>query len=313
MFGWFRRKKPADRSGLSPQHWAKGLTRAQQDRLEQLALEQLRPKYPDATFDDGVARGDQQTFGLENLAQMCARVPADAWPEVVRGHFARMFQSEAETAEWSSKRGSFAWAVERLRLRLYPADVTGAELLVARQDLDGVLTALVADLPSAMLSVGTDVVEQWGRPRDEVLAMALARTLASEPVTIEQVDLATTPPSRLAVISGEGLCAATHVLRLEAWPELLGRYGTICAVPSRHHVLAAPIDDASILVVVQQMVAVACRAYVDGPGSITPSLYWRRPDGTFELQRVALEPGRAAQFFPASGFVAVLNQVAASS
>ena len=42
MFGWFRRKKSKDREGLSRQHWARGLTRKQQDRLERIALEHLR-------------------------------------------------------------------------------------------------------------------------------------------------------------------------------------------------------------------------------------------------------------------------------
>lgn len=310
MFGWFRRKKPAQ-AGLSSQHWAKGLSRAQQDRLEQLALEPLRSRHPDARFDDGVARIGGQTIGLENLAQVCAQAPDDDWPEIVRGHFARLFESQAETAEWEAKRGDFAWAVERLRLRLYPTDVTGAELLVTRRDLDGLLSALVVDLPSVMTSVSADVLAQWGKPRDEVLAAALERTLRSEAVQFEQVNLPTTPPSRIAVISGEGLCAASHVLRLEAWPELLGRRGTLCAVPNRHHVLAAPVDGIAVVALLQHMVGVACRAYLDGPGSITPSLYWRKPDGTFELQRVAIEPGKPAQFFPSAGLVAVLNELAA--
>ncbi|MCB9876820.1 MAG: hypothetical protein H6835_04375 [Planctomycetes bacterium] len=310
MFGWFRRKKPNDREGLSRQHWARGLTRKQQDRVERLALEHLRRRSPTAAFDDGVAQAGELQFGLENLAQICAHAPADDWPEIVDGHFARMQRSEEEAAEWEVHSGTFAWAIEQLRLRLYPDNMLGADKMVARQDLPGVLTALVADRPSMLVTVSDELFVRWGRSREEVFARALEQTLAHEPVELEWLELPGEPVMRVAFLGGEGLCATAHVLRLEAWPELLGAHGALCAVPNRHSVLVAPIDGASIVALSQRLVGLAVQGCAAGPGSITPSLYWRRPDGRFDVQRVEPgEPGKSVRFFPSPGFVELLNRL----
>ena len=311
MFGWLRRKKPSKLDArLSERHWAQVLTFAQQQRLERLVVEHWQSRYPDVAVVDGVITIEEMRYGLENLSQRCNPIPEDEWALVVKDHFEQLAQSEEDAAEWDTSCETFAWAREHLRVRLYPPTMEGHEMLVRREDLPGVVTALVADRPSSIVSVTTELVEKWQRTTDELFAIALQQTLESEPIEGEWVEfdggIEGVEPFQVAVMSSDVLLSAGHALAIASYEHLVGEHGTLFAVPNRHYVIAHAIEAGSLPRAVDKVMPLVAGLYSDGPGSITPNLFWRRPDGGVEAQPVELRAageGKAkVRFSPSAGF-----------
>ena len=64
-----------------------------------------------------------------------------------------------------------------------------------------------------------------------------------------------------------------------------------------------------MIAAVNTMLLLAQKMFVDGPGSITPELYWWRR-GKLERLPVRVDAERALHFVPPDEFVKMLNQLA---
>jgi hypothetical protein len=79
----------------------------------------------------------------------------------------------------------------------------------------------------------------------------------------------------------------------------------IFAVPHRHALLYAPLVDLGIVESINRLIAVAGPMFEQGPGSISPSLYWCRA-GSVTLLPSQFD-GSNIQFMPPDEFVQALN------
>lgn len=312
MFGWFRRRTAKARQATEATvHWAANLPLAEQQHLETLVRQYFANRHERVEISAGVVVRGGLHFGLENLAQLCSRVPRDEWSLAVEQHFVSLERARVEQAEWDERGVDFAWAAERLLLRVYPRDFLDdgrADWLVHRMDLPGTATILVADLPSSVLTLKRDVVDGWGRSAEELFSLALDQLADQCPVDLEWTELVAGSLA-VAVLSAEHLYAATHALRLGEWPELVGPHGTLLAVPNRHTLIAYPIEDQRVLGAVQRLVPLVQRMFEQGPGSIAEHLFWRRTDGRFERQECR-GTGEAVRMHPSPGFAKMLAGLA---
>ncbi len=123
MFGWFRRRTAkASRAAGATVHWSTNLPLAEQQHLEALVRQYFADRHERVEIRAGVVVRGGLHFGLENLAQLCSRVPRDEWPLAVEQHFVSLERARVEQAEWDERGADFAWAAERLLLRVYPRD-----------------------------------------------------------------------------------------------------------------------------------------------------------------------------------------------
>jgi hypothetical protein len=175
-----------------------------------------------------------------------------------------------------------------------------------REDLPGLPTVLVTERPRSILPVERAVADAWKRSQEEIFARALANLAEQHPVVSTPLDLDAETGLRAWVIESEHLFAASHVLRLDAWPEVLGAHGTLVAVPARHALIAYPIDSAAVIAVIPILAQVANSFFQEGPGSITPDLFWRTRDGRFERLVVAISSSTIG-LTPSEGFRALMN------
>jgi hypothetical protein len=114
--------------------------------------------------------------------------------------------------------------------------------------------------------------------------------------------------SELVALTGDHFFVATHALFLHEHPDCLGAHGALVVVPHRHAVLCSPVHDLRVVTAVQRMAILADRMERQGPGSISPRLYYRYPDGRFIDLPYALNAPRF-NFFPPEPFVDVLNHL----
>lgn len=343
MFGWFRRKKKqtpaqATQSASTPKvppdegsprkvpEWAPFGTLAEYRRFLQLVRDHFASEGRAIVLNDGIVYGGVDAepdgtspqLGLQNLAQMCHQNAPNDWPEIIGEHFGAMREGQRFGKEWDARHADYNWAKQRLMLRLQPADYLDAfdgraggkpARPVYRVDLPQTITLLVADFPTTTMSIDHDTLEKWGVPVEQVFADAMQNVAQFAEIEWGELPADGDPPLTLRILSGEGYYATSHVLRLGEFPDCVGRHGTLLSVGNRGGAVLYPIESAEFIAAINAMVPIAMGTFNEGPGSISPHLYWCKSDGSFEVQRCTVKEGKLV-FSPSKGFVALLERFA---
>ena len=179
--------------------------------------------------------------------------------------------------------------------------------LLLRRDLPGTISYLVFDLPHSVESVPSELPEKWGKNVDELFALGLANVKRSASPSIENVDI--NEGASFTAYSGESFFTASFALLLDQLEGATGPHGTLVAIPHRHMLLFHRIDNADALFAVQHLGVLAVNLDEQGPGSISPNLFWYR-DGKFVNLPFQIE-GDTFNFRPPDEFMKMLNQLPA--
>jgi hypothetical protein len=259
-------------------------------------------------------------LGLQNLAQVCRGRPRDAWAEAVRHHFDVAFDvKDGRAAEELAK--DWGLAREKVKLRLYREESLPDVPLVTWHVAEGLVAVLTFDLPETVMSVRASDRETWEVDDEELYETALDNVRNEGLLTGNKVDVGGS--TSVVVLEGGGtFFAASHALFLEDYlmneslvgtAGFQGEYGAVIAIPHRHVVIYHPIDDLRVVGAIQSMLVSAANMYAEGPGSISPELYWLPPDDHETedlLVRLPCERGEdALRFMPPPEFVALLESL----
>lgn len=89
----------------------------------------------------------------------------------------------------------------------------------------------------------------------------------------------------------------------------IGDLGAIVSMPLRHSVLVHPIDNASAQCGIAGMIPIAHQLFKQGPGSVSPHLYWWR-DGSLEWIPTFFDGTTSgSEFYPSPELAAALADV----
>ncbi len=267
--------------------WADLLSRGQYALFTRLVREHWeRHGRVVVDVDDGVVRfadAREPALGLGNLVQVCNQCPVDAWPDVIAEHFDALEAAGQEIEAMGEALRDLEQARRYLAVRLYDvqlaADLAGA--VVVREDLPGTVSALVLDLPKAIQTVRPEQLGAWGCDLEEAFARGLENVLTQygEAWRLERVQLE--QGLEVLAVGGEDFFVGTQALALDRRPELLGPHGSLVAVPHRHALLAYPIADLGVVRAVEALALIAHGMHREGPGSISPLVYWYSPERGF--------------------------------
>ncbi len=243
-----------------------------------LVRDYLRSRRREIEVRDGyvveVGGENDSRYGLENLAQVCSGHRTAEWPEIIARHFDMLLRAEAERRAGERER-TFEEAKSLLALRLWPAEYlaqVGTEHVICREDLPGTVTVLVFDLPETVQQVQPEEAERWGRSTEELFALALDNQRRKPRPQIQRAAL---PDStKVTVFSGNSFFVASEALRLEQFPGCTGRGGALVGVPTRHVLIAYPVEDMGVLRAMPLLVPIIVGMFAKGPGSVSPRLYW---------------------------------------
>jgi len=261
-----------------------------------------------ATIGEGsisVDRGEAgpAEYGLTNLAQLCRTLDRADSQRAIEAHFAGLHAAEgAQDAV-----DELETALPLLKVRVYrssdlpPEALEGMATMFLTPDLVGVL---VADLPTTVQTLGRETVAGWGRPIEELLDLATDQTVAEAAgLQRDSVDLGDGVTATF--LSGDSFFVASQVLRFD---ELAGSppNGALVVLPARHLLIWYPIRTTATVRAVQRLLAVANRLYQEGPGPVSPELFWWHGALTLLPSRVS---GGSVDFFPPDDFVELLNSL----
>lgn len=272
-----------------PPSWASFFKPGGYTHFEELVRADLETRgYPFEVFpEEGYVRLDQpdmgnSKLGLGNLAQHCAQNPPRRTKEIIKNHFDRILHNLTERLKITERYADFAEARNLIKVRLYPADLSGQEYLVKREPAFGLIAALVLDLPTEVASVHKeDQFGKWGIAEDEVFQIALQNVKEQDPADAQTIEVS--EGVKVKALIGDSFFTASHALILGDYLPPKCELGAIVAVPHRHVVAYHPIFDSAALHAINAMIPMAMGMFNEGPGSISPHLYWWQ-DGKLQMQ-----------------------------
>ncbi|WP_245239170.1 hypothetical protein [Streptomyces sp. MZ04] len=223
---------------------------------------------------------DGRRYLLHNLARTCRAAPEEHWPALVEKHFANLRQaSQGEESAEELLRGVHA--------RLLPTESLTPELVgamrYAREVAEGLVFAYALDGPTSVRILTDADVERAGL---EELGKAAHTNLMSVPVGHEEVSVA--GRAALHTVYGDSHFVASTALFLaqlarQVTGESLPDAGALLVVPHRHLLAYHPITDGSVVDAVNGLAAYALNTYEQGPGALSPRVYWWRRGGLTSL------------------------------
>jgi hypothetical protein len=300
-----------------PPPWARFFTRAEYGRFLRLVRQYFRSRGVKHRLGDGVVivegwHSDVQQCGLLNLAQMCHQSDAADWPKIIAVHFDGFQRHRAESARAAELAGDFDRIAPLLAVRLYHADYLKEhrELkFIHRRDLPGTVSILVYDLPSSIETVSREDMERWERTPDELFAIGLDNLRVHSIPEVKRIDVG--KGVEIKLLAGEDYFVASHALLLAERPDLLGRYGALVGVPHRHALLTYAISDMTVVEAVNRLIPAIIGMEMEGPGSISPLLYWYHEgsyvDLPYRIERQTLI------FQPPEAFLLMLGELSAEA
>jgi hypothetical protein len=308
-----RRSEPPGKP--APDTWASSLfSRPDLKTFLTLVEADLRARNIAYVMVDGAVEIDfpegRQELGFENLAQVCTGTSTLEWPAVIHRHFDLVFLTREEEHRLEALLTDFEAVRPMLRLRLY-GSVAFAEQ-VSWQLSDGLVAALVLDLPTFMRSVRREEIASFEISHDDLFDVAL-ENLKTE-VEGEAGVLDAPGGARITVVEGPSFYTSTRALNLASEALLEDHpYGAIVSIPARHVFFHHVIEGSQVVDAVRALAALAHHAHRRGPGSVSPHLFWVRGGGRFgRWERIACEVDDrgAMQVSPPSAFVRdVLDRV----
>ena len=242
-------------------------------------------------------------YGVVNLAQLCNQVPGDEWPLRIADHFDALAAAAKDHEQFNVRAAEFEQVKGLIAVRLGDEPSLPTDKLLVRRDLPGTISYLVFDLPHSVESVPRDMPEKWGKGVEELFALGLANVKNSVKPEIERVEIQS--GVAFTAYSGESFFTASLALLLDELPEATGPHGTLVAVPHRHMLLFHRIENADVVHAVQRLGVLAINLDAQGPGSISPNLYWYR-DGRFTNLPFQIE-NEDFLFRPPPEFMEMLN------
>jgi uncharacterized protein YtpQ (UPF0354 family) len=256
------------------------------------------------------ALGRGSTLGLQNVAQKCGRADRDLWQSIIAEHFDVLFDTSANAADAVAiEHLSYEVARSHIRARLYPEDaLKKIPTLMQRPLVEGLLEALVLDMPKSVRTLTRSEALRWGISEDELFMVGRQNLGASGFLDETKASL---PSNAMHMLSGDAFYAASHLLVFERYVTEPMPHGMVVSVPKRDVILAHYIRNIGVLEAISGMLEVTVGMYEEGPGSLSPNLYWYR-NGAFSNLAYTLSGG-SFSLLPSSDFSDLLHGLSSTA
>ncbi len=234
------------------------------------------------------------TIAVDDLRARCDLLPRKQW----EGVLVEALQALAVAGEARADLAAYAVAGPLLRSRVQSEGSVLADDCVRGALCEGLVEVLHVEHEGALSPVPPSVADGWDVPAPELLARGRRQALDVEQPSVEPVDLGA---DGVVAVQTSSPFAGSQVHRLDT---LLGLPddGALVALPTRHLLLAAPLRTrAGALDAAQALLLNAEALWRQGPGGLSPDLFWLRAGQLVHL------PGTSASLSPPLEFVRVLD------
>ncbi len=262
--------------------------------------------------EEGLVKPDRSnfpfssTFGLQNIAQICQQADRDEWRDLITAHFDSIFEVNDEDNALRVQMDDFTKVKGQLRSRLYPVDIVNhATDILQRSGPEGTLEVLALDLPTTVRTVSRTEANGWRLDPDDLFEIGRQNLRTSGKLRPNTIQLE--PGTALTVYTGDPFYAASHALIIDDYVPEDNRHGVLVGVPKRDILIVHPILNIGAMEAAGAMLQVIVGMHRDGPGSISPNLYWYH-EGEYTVLPYELED-QSLRFLPPDEFAELLDEL----
>lgn len=258
----------------------------------------LRPQVNDAE--------QSSVFGLQNIAQACSQADRDQWHDLIHSHFDCIFAASDDQNALRIDVSDFDKVRDNVRARLYPLELEQQSVeTVHRDGPEGTLEVIVVDLPKSVRTVSRSEAAEWGMSRDALFE--LGRRNLAERTSVQMHTVEIQAGIELLAFMGDAYYAASHALILDQHVPGDLPHGALVGIPRRDVLLVHPIRNIGAADAISSMLQAILHWHAEGPGSLSPLLYWYRA-GEFVTLTYTIEDN-ALDFTPPLEFLDMLKML----
>lgn len=178
---------------------------------------------------------DFTILNLHNLILRCIEVERENWPALINEHFDGMYQSIESQKQLDVSK--FETVSDYLSIRIYPESFVmqngGADNMIVKTHLEGTLSLLMLDLPSAFTPVQKDVFKLWDKSMEEVFDIAQRNVNKQESVKATESFKVKNSTIEVHFLESEDYGASLGLDLENNAPEFLGEWGAVVAIPNK--------------------------------------------------------------------------------
>lgn len=276
------------------------ISATQHEQLLSIVLDHLGPDNVEVLEGGWAVRDRRGVYGLVNLAQELAGIPTAEWPERVGERLAMLGATSPEFPT------DYDQAGPNLRIRL-SADGSQPGWAAYRTICDGLDEVLMMRNDVGCITVSPSQVASWGISVDRAFEDARQHTIWDEP---RERKILARGDSKVVWVRAN-FFASSVLLSLDHLLSRSNRFGAVAMAPCRDALIYAEVTDDRIIASVAGMIEIGGQWYVDGPGSISPEVFWYQRDG--RISRLVKAVGREFVSCWGSEFSEVLAQLEAGA
>ena len=182
----------------------------------------------------------------------------------------------------------------------------GKQNLVRKEFAGELSVVIVFDFPNTITNIKPEQMESWHKSIDELYAIGIENVRNNYTTKIEAVEFG---PDQKVIYSceSEHLFATNILFDMEKQDGLIGKAGSLVAVPNRSLALIYPINDLQVVGVIKSLCLTVPKLCHNNPGSLTSEIYWYRNGKFILLPYESTKTG--VSFSPPDEFIAVLNSL----
>jgi hypothetical protein len=233
----------------------------------------------DFRVDNGVLLVDENAFGfgqlgLLNVAQRCKQSDESDYDEIVRAHFESMRRSKEFTDKFEEYVDDFEQAKAYIGVRLYAYDYIshlGEDKVLGKPYAEGIYAMLVFDLPDTVMNIQPEQLEKWGKSLEEVYALGIENIQNKYAFDFRKEDI---EGMDIFFSINDHFFTGNILFDIDQYEGALGKKGALVGFPHRHTIIFKPIDSMDFLSALNFMISATYGMHQEGPGSVSPHLYW---------------------------------------
>lgn len=237
----------------------------------------------EAVVGGQAARADG-TWGLANLARICAEHPAPVWPRLIDAHLSTLVRASGKPLDLHELPPEAV--LGQAMVRLWPVDTTGIDSVAGyRKVVEGLAQTLVVDAPTHVRTISRSNARRFG---EAALAEAAYLNLAAGRYEHRAVEV---EGYCFDVVYSDSTYAASKLIVMPALlAELYGDddvgRGVLVGVADRSMLVAHRLGDGSGEAATELLAAFVAARHAQAPWPLSPHVY-RWHDGRLGVE----EPG----------------------
>lgn len=304
MFSFFNKKQKPN--------WSPFENASIHNKFESLVSNYFKSKGIEHTIENGIVNVPNNEFGfnnlgLQNIAQFCNNEGENKFKEHIQGHFETLKRGYEFNKNFELLKTDYNLVKEYLGIRLYHNSyIKNLDKVqtIGKNIAGDIYAMLIFDLPETVISVSPDETNKWNKSDDELWKESLKNIISKYPPTITSKELQGIP---FKTIEDDHFYSPNIIFNIDSHQELIGEFGSLISMPTRHIVIVYPINNAQAINAINTQLQVTYGVSSKGPGTLSNNLFWIK-NGKIENQPYKITDGRLS-FTPSEEFVNMLNKL----